>query len=181
MILFDTETTGFINAIDAPLKNQPKIIELFALKLNDQTLAVEDELELLIDPKQTLTAEIVGITGITDDMVRGQGEFPIHLPEISEFWLGQRWMAAHNLTYDADMLELELRRCGAVNRFPWPPKRLCTVEASEHLKGRRLKLIDLHTLLFGVGFEKAHRARNDVEATHRCMVELKALGDIPNL
>lgn len=179
MIIFDTETTGYITSTDAPLHTQPKIIEIYALKVDDETLEIQSDLELLIDPKQKLTEEIVKVTGITDDMVEGRGEFSKHLPAISDFWLGQKTSAGHNVTFDMDMLEVELRRLGKVNRFPWTPHRLCTVESSEHYEGRRLKLIDLHTLLLGVGFEQAHRARHDVHATHRIMIELNKRGDLP--
>lgn len=180
MIIFDTETTGFIMSADAPLHTQPKIIELFAIKLDDRTDEIVEELSLLFDPKMTLPDEIVKITGITDDLVRGVGEFSSHVESIQDFWIGQRASSGHNVTFDLDMVEIELRRIGAVNKFPWTPRRICTVECSEHYQGRRLKLIDLHTHLFGVGFEAAHRAENDVRATYRCFIEMKKRGDIPN-
>lgn len=177
-IIFDTETTGFITSVDAPLHTQPKIIELFALKVDDQTFEIQDELELLIDPKVDLSEEIVNVTGLKDEDLRGKGEFPVHYPKIVDFWFGQRNSIGHNIAFDCDMLEVEIRRIGQVTRFPWTPFRSCTVEASEHFMGRRLKLIDLHTYLFGQGFEKAHRARNDVMATYRCAKELASRGDL---
>lgn len=178
MIIFDTETTGFISSVDAPLKTQPKIIELFALKVDDSSFEIQGELEILIDPNEALTEEIIRITGINDADVKGKGQFPVHFGRIADFWLGQRWSLGHNITFDCDMLEVEIKRVGSVAKFPWTPKRACTVEASEHYFGRRLKLIDLHTYLFGVGFEQAHRARNDVMATYRCAKEMAARGDL---
>lgn len=177
-IIFDTETTDLIKSIDAPLKIQPKIIELFALKVDDATLEIVDELEVLIDPNEEITEEITRITGITNDMVKGKGEFAVHFKAIAEFWVGQKNVCGHNITFDCDMLEVETRRLGKQSRFPWAPYRHCTVEASEHYEGRRLKLIDLHTYLFGQGFEQAHRARNDVMATWRCAKELARRGDL---
>lgn len=177
-IIFDTETTGFVQSAEAPLKTQPKIIEIFALKVDDKTFDIQSEIEILIDPNESLSEEIVRITGINDSDVKGKGQFPVHASTISDFWLGQRWSVGHNITFDCDMLEIEMKRIGSVNRFPWTPKRACTVEASEHYFGRRLKLIDLHIYLFGVGFEQAHRARNDVMATYRCAKEMLARGDL---
>lgn len=177
-IVFDTETTGFITSPEAPLNTQPKIIELFALKFDERTLEVQGELELLIDPKQSLEEEIIKVTGLTDTDVKGKGEFSSHYPAIRDFWFGQKFSCGHNVTFDCDMLEVEARRLGMVTRFPWSPNRVCTVEASEHYLGRRLKLIDLHTYLFGEGFEQAHRARNDVMATFRCIKEMHKRGDI---
>ena len=177
-IIMDTETTGFISSTDAPLHTQPKIIELFALKINPDTFDIIGELELLIDPAEALSEEIIKVTGLTDDMLKGKGQFPSHVSSIQEFWLGEMHVLGHNVTFDCDMLEVEMRRLGLLNRFPWTPKRICTVEASEHYMGRRLKLIDLHTYLFGVGFEQAHRARNDVMATYRCAKEMARRGDL---
>lgn len=181
MIIFDTETTNLVKAVDVPDHNQPKIIELFALKVNDDTLEEEDVLSLLIDPMEPITEEITGITGITDEMVKGKGSFSVHYPSIANFWLGQRTHTGHNLTFDTDMLYFELRRLGKELRFPWPINGICTVEISEHLEGRRLKLIDLHRKLLGEGFESSHRAEADVRATHRCLVKLKETDDLPNL
>lgn len=177
-IIFDTETTGFITSVDAPLHTQPKIIELFALKVEDETFEILDEIEVLVDPKEALSEEIIRITGINDAMVRGQGEYAVHYPAIANFWLGQRHVIGHNITFDCDMMEVEARRLGKVSKFPWAMNRICTVESSEHFEGRRLKLIDLHTYLFGVGFEQAHRARNDVMATYRCAKELHRRGEL---
>jgi DNA polymerase III epsilon subunit-like protein len=177
-IVFDTETTGFISSIDAPLNTQPKIIELFALKIDEQNFEIIDELELLIDPREDLQEEIIRVTGLNDVDLKGKGEFAIHANAISDFWLGSNSSVGHNITFDCDMLEVEFKRLGRVNRFPWSPKRICTVEASEHYFGRRLKLIDLHTYLFSEGFEQAHRARNDVMATYRCVKELHRRGDL---
>lgn len=177
-IIFDVETTGLITSTDAPLHTQPKIIELFALKVCDETFEITGELEMLVDPKEALSEEIVKVTGLTDADVKGQGEFPAHLPAVQNFWLGERYVIGHNVVFDCDMLEVELRRLGQVNRFPWTPRRLCTVELSEHYFGRRIKLVDLHTHLLGEAFEQAHRARNDVMATYRCAKEMRKRGDL---
>lgn len=177
-IVFDTETTGFISSADAPLHTQPKIIELFALKIDDTTLEIKGELEFLVDPKTPLEEEIIKVTGLKDEDLKGRGEFAFHAGKVQNFWLGERNAVGHNITFDCDMIEIEMRRLGLLNRFPWTPVRHCTVEASEHYMGRRLKLIDLHTYLFGHGFEQAHRARNDVMATYKCLAEMHRRGDI---
>lgn len=178
MIVFDTETTGLDNNPAMSPEKQSKIIELFALKVDDQTLEIVDELELLIDPGEKLTDEIVKITGITDEMVRGQGSFGSHFKRIQRFWIGEVVAVGHNLSFDIDMMWVEIARLGKLNAFPWCPKQICTVESSEHIHGRRLKLMDLHTELLGEGFEAAHRARNDVMATYRCAKALLQRGDI---
>ncbi len=181
MIIFDTETTGFISAIDAPLKTQPKITEIFALRVHDETLEEIDSFNVLVDPGESLTEEITRITGITNEMVRGAGSFMTHSKSIQEFWLGERVMCGHNVSFDCDMLEIELRRIGKQNYFPWTPTRFCTVEMTEHYEGHRLSLSNLHRYLFGEPFENAHRAEPDVRATHRCLIEIKKRGDLPKI
>lgn len=172
MIIFDTETTGLYGNTLLPLKQQPKIIELFALKLDDKTLEETASLGLLIHPGDKLSKEIIQITGITDELLEGKPSWPMVQKEVAEFFLGERRMVAHNLSFDAQLLNFELRRTDSLTKFPWPMEWVDTVEATEHLKGFRLSLSDLHIHLFGEAFASAHRAENDVRALARCYVEL---------
>lgn len=172
-IIFDTETTGLQKAPNAPLRVQPKIIELSAVKFSSEDPGtIVEELDLLIDPGEALTDEIIGITGITQEMVAGKGLFGAHLPHVTSFWLGSKSSIGHNVTFDIDMLWFEARRLGADKKFPWSPRQIDTVEETFHFQSKRLKLSDLHSVLFGESFSDAHRAMNDVKATHRCLVEL---------
>lgn len=177
MIIFDTETSGLIKNIALPLKQQPQIIELYALKLD------EDELEPIADwhslfHVSELEQEVIDITSITPAMLRDEPEFAEKAPELAEFFLGQRIMVGHNLSYDRDMLFIELKRLDAVCKFPWPQRHICTVEVTEDLLGFRQSLSALHEHLFGCGFAAAHRAQSDVEATARCVRELVSRGVI---
>ncbi len=90
-IVFDTETTGFIKSMQAPLNTQPKIIELYAAKV-DHSFNMVEELELLIDPRETLSEEIIKVTGLKDDDLRGKGSFSSHALTIANFWLGERFV-----------------------------------------------------------------------------------------
>ncbi len=172
LIIFDTETTGLIDNSAIPLKAQPQIIELYASKLRVDNLEVIENFHSLFYVKE-VPAEVVKITSITTDMVRNAPKFAQMLPQIADFFLGVRFVVGHNLSYDLDMLEMELKRQAAVSRFPWPPERICTVEATEHLEGFRLGLKVLHERLHeGEGFDSAHRAQADVEATARCLRKL---------
>jgi hypothetical protein len=70
-----------------------------------------------------------------------------------------------------EMVDIEFERLG--RKAPWPPRKVCTVEATVHLLGYRLSLQNLHKHLFGENFDEAHRAKVDVEALVRCCVELR--------
>lgn len=178
MILFDTETTSLISNTLLPLRQQPKITEFSAFKLHDQTLEVIDEIDQLLNPLQPLEQEIIDITHITDDMLKGQPTFPEFYPRLVDFFLGERLMISHNLAFDRNMLIFELRRIDCEFKFPWPPKHECTVEMTEHLEGKRLSLTDLHVHLFNEPFPEAHRAKIDVAAMARCYKELVNRGII---
>lgn len=173
LIIFDTETTGLIDNSAIPLKSQPSIIELYALKLDasQPDLPVIGSWHSLFWAK-SVPQKVTEITRITTEMLVDQPTFAAMLPFIKDFFLGSRFMVGHNLSYDRDMLHMELRRLDEQCRFPWPPEHICTVEATEGMEGFRLGLSVLHEKLFGEGFDSAHRAQADVEATARCLRRL---------
>lgn len=175
VIIYDTETTGLIKNSAIPLKNQPHIIELFALRVN-RDLEEVGVWHSLFKPPAPLSEETTRITGITDADLAEAPRFATMAGGLSEFFLGARTMIGHNLSYDRDMLAIELRRIGLEYRFPWCPEHICTVEASETLTGFRLNLGDLHERLCGYRFAEAHRAENDVRATHRVLKGLVEKG-----
>lgn len=179
--LFDTETTGLIKNTRMKLAKQPRIIELFAVTLQqtgtgaDATFVEVDFIDHLINPGIPITSEITRITGITGMMLAGKLGFPALAGEIQSYLSRAHRIVAHNLDYDRTMVNIELERVG--KSIVWP-ELICTVEATEHLKGFRLKLNDLHLYLFGEPFEGAHRAETDVRAMARCYMELVRRGVI---
>ena len=175
MIVFDTETNGLIQNMAIPLKEQPRIIEFFGLKLDDQTLEPVAEWHSLFHLKEVLQ-EVTDITGITSEMLKDAPNFAERVKSLVDFFLGERIMVGHNLSYDRDILTIELKRLGMLTRFPWPFTHICTVEATESVMGYRMNLTALHEHLFGTGFGGAHRAQTDVEATARCVRELVSRG-----
>lgn len=179
-IVYDTETTGLIENSAIPLKNQPHVIELHAVEVlrgEDGAFKTGEEWGSLFYANE-LGEKTTEITGITVDMTRCAPKFATKLPELSDFFLGATHQVGHNLSYDMDMLHLELRRVGMEKAFPWPPIPICTVEHTETMKGFRLGLNDLHEELFGERFEDHHRAAPDTRATARCVVELLNRGVI---
>lgn len=177
VIVFDTETTGLIANSAVPLKNQPQIIELFAIKLDAETLEEVDTWHSLFWVKE-VSAEVTGITSITTDMLKDAPKFAAMLDSLSDFFLGTKHLVGHNLSFDIDQLHMELRRMAADKAFPWPPSHLCTVEATEGLEGYRLALAVLHERVTGSGFDGAHRAESDVRATADVLRKLVADGTV---
>lgn len=173
MILFDTETTNLVGAEALDLKNQPGIMEFCAVKLDDKTLVEKAIIDFLVCPPVPITPDAERITGLKASDVNKAPPFVGRVDEIADFFLGERWVVAHNLEFDCSIMEVELRRCGRLTRFPWPPKRLCTVEASFSIEGRRLKLDDLYHHATGGKIQGAHKALNDVRALAVCLRWLK--------
>lgn len=175
--LFDTETTNLVHNTLQPLHKQPRIIEFFGMMLDDSADWKEvGSLHSYLDPGTPINADVVRITGITDDMVKGQPKFLSFAPELRAALVSADVVVAHNLSYDLTVVNFEFQRIE--QPCEWPSRKICTVEATEHLKGFRLSLTALHTELFGEAFEKAHSAENDVRAMARCYVELHKRGEL---
>jgi len=170
MIIYDLETTSLTEVSAAPIELQPRIMEVFMLKLDDTTLEERGHMHLLIDPKVPIPAEAQKITGIKPEMLKGQPTFAQAWTQIAGFFLGELNVAGHNLMYDVAALAYELSRIDKVTSFPWPPVRICTLELGTELSGGKYwKLGELHEHLFGTKHESAHRAEADVRATARCV------------
>lgn len=173
-LFFDTETTALIANSARSIDKQPRVVELFAT-VREFDGREREQIDVLINPGVPLSDETQKITGITQDMVDGKLPFRVYASAFVEMVETVDQVVAHNLAYDKQVIDFELKRLGMTVRWP---RLLCTVEATEHLKGYRLSLSDLHEFLFGEKFEGAHRARQDVEALANCYYKLYCMGEI---
>jgi DNA polymerase-3 subunit epsilon len=163
MIVFDLETTGLPLAEGADLDLQPRITEFGAIKLDHQLKEIA-MLELLINPGIPLDPKVTKITGLTDDMLKDKKPFVARLEEITNFFLGERVLVAHNLPFDRIVLQFELERLDKMTMFPWPPEQICTVEVGETIWNKKRKLVDLYKEITGNEHKGAHRSIADVRA-----------------
>jgi DNA polymerase III alpha subunit (gram-positive type) len=175
VIVFDTETTGLIQHPSTPLERQPEIIEFCGVRLNDATMEVVGEPLLFLCKPRTpaLDPKITQITGLTLDDLKDAKSWAANLPQLEQFFIGERACVAHNCSYDIGMMTLEQQRLNRVNRFPWPTEQICTVDATKHIKGHRLKLGELYEYLFSEPMGVAHRAEVDVMNLVRVVQELR--------
>lgn len=171
-IIFDTETTDLLPNSVIAAKHRPHVIEFYAAKLEliDDTWIKIDELEFFCRPPFRVSEEVTRITGITEDMLKDAAPWGDHASRVSDFFVDADLVVAHNLSYDMAVVDTEMERLETT--MDWPESRVCTVEATEHLKGHRLNLNALHEELFGEGFRGAHRARVDVGALSKCFIAL---------
>lgn len=175
MLAFDTETTGLLRPSETALHLQPFMTEIYVCKFNDK-FEIYDEFETLVKPPYPIPPEITKITGITDNDLKDAPAFIEIYDELSDFFLGETELYAHNCTFDAGVLMYELKRHDLEFKFPWPKKHICTVEASLPIKNKRMKLGDLHLLATGKELKNAHRAKNDVVGMVKCIKWLKENG-----
>lgn len=178
-VVFDTETTGLIKPDVTEMEKQPEIIELYMMKIihrADGVIEQIDEINTFLKPKGDVSELITKITGITPLMVKDAPTFQMMFPTIQKFHVGVEAWVAHNCAFDTAMMANEISRIGKIVHFPFPPEKICTVQKTMHIEQRRLTLTNLHKELFGVPFEGAHRAKDDVLALFRCYKECVARG-----
>jgi DNA polymerase-3 subunit epsilon len=173
--LFDTETTGLVENHTLPLSKLPEIVEFYGCMASLETGEIEAEIDTLIKPKTPIPIEVSKKNGITNEMLETAAPFAFTAPDIKRMIEEAQIVMAHNLSFDMEMVDIEFERLGG--KIAWP-RPLCTIEATVHLTGKRLILTAVIEHLFGKGFPKAHRAKNDVMAMLACAVELRKRGEI---
>lgn len=173
--VFDTETTGLFYSGLIENERKPELIEFMGIKIDLDSGSRIKEYEFLCKPKRSIPDEVVGITGITDAMVEDAKPFAAYVTDVRDALENADAVIAHNMSYDREMIDTEMERCGM--KLKWP-RLICTVEQTMCIRGYRLTLTELHKEFMGAPFEGAHRARHDVEALLNCVIKLYERGFI---
>ena len=119
IICFDIETTG--------LKvTQEAITEIGAVRLRNGEIV--ETFQTFVDPERRLTPEIIGLTGITDDMLRGAPKLKDALTAFLAF-AGGAPLAAHNAEFDISFIRAGCRKCG----IPFEPTYIDTLILAQNL------------------------------------------------
>lgn len=167
MILFDTETTGLPVKGEADPAKQPRIVELAAIKVDEQ-LRELDRFAVLINPGIPIPADVIPIHGISDEVVKDARSFPHVLKtHILPFWRSEETIVAYNVEFDLEMMLWELRRIGWEYRFPY-----CwdVIDAIQWRNGKRIKLEAWSKEALGEAWTpQTHRAMGDTERLLACM------------
>jgi len=139
MIVFDTETTGLDKPALTPIDQQPEIIEVGVVKLDNDTLEEQAAFSVLIRPRVLpLPPKITEITGLRDSDLKDKRPFSAYYLDLADFFCGERTVVGHNIAYDMRMLGYELARLGVTTKFPWPMFHKCTVELNAHRQDRNI-------------------------------------------
>jgi len=119
IVCFDIETTG--------LKvTQEAITEIGAVRLKNGEIV--ETFQTFVDPERRLTPEIIGLTGITDDMLRGAPKLRDALAAFLAF-AGDAPLAAHNAEFDISFIRAGCKKCG----IPFEPTYIDTLILAQNL------------------------------------------------
>lgn len=173
-LIIDNETSGLVTSHMIPLDKQPNVIEFYGALVDLASGQIIQDRDYLIKPPGPISDEITKITGITNNDLKDAAPFESMASKIKDAIESSSVIIAHNLSFDMEMIDIEFERLG--QKIAWPKRKICTVEATIHLKGFRMNLSDLHLHLFNEPFKGAHRAKHDVAALTRCCVELYKRG-----
>lgn len=185
---FDTETTGLPRYWKAPvtdLNNWPRMIQVGYILYNadGQHIATKD---YIIRPEGfRIPVEASRVHGITTERALDEG-VPLLgvLEELYRQISGSSLLVAHNMSFDEKILGAEFLRNHYNNILP-EKQKLCTMQASVNYcaipgpygyKWPRLE--ELHKKLFQKGFDNAHNALADIQATADCFWKMKELNII---
>lgn len=176
VVLFDTETDSLMSNSAISINKQPRVIELFALTLDQKGEGAKAKFKELSSYSQLFSTgreipeDVQKITGISNEMIANAPPFRMYAKEVAGYMESGDRVVAHNLSFDTSIIDFEMQRAGS------PPvawrEKICTVEATEYFFGFRLSLTMLHKTLFNEDFPSAHRAEADVRAMARCYMEL---------
>ena len=89
---------------------------------------IVETFQTFVDPERRLTPEIIGLTGITDDMLRGAPKLKDALTAFLAF-AGDAPLAAHNAEFDISFIRAGCRKCG----IPFEPTYIDTLILAQNL------------------------------------------------
>ncbi|MCC5943195.1 MAG: DNA polymerase III subunit alpha [Balneolaceae bacterium] len=188
-LIFDTETTGLPQNYSAPLTdfdNWPRCVQL-AWQVHDETGKMISSGDYIVKPDGfTIPYNSEKVHGISTERAHREG---IPLGEVMDFFSRDlekcTFVVGHNLEFDLSIMGSEYLRMERENPLTEKIAIDTKDESTEFcaIPGGRGRykwptLAELHDKLFEVGFEEAHNAAADVDATARAFLELVRIGVI---
>ncbi|MFY0627491.1 MAG: DNA polymerase III subunit alpha [Reichenbachiella sp.] len=189
-LIFDTETTGLPKNYNAPLEdldNWPRLVQLaWQVHANDGSLISAEN--FIVKPEgYTIPFNAQKIHGISTQRAEDEGyDLKEVLDTFSEDLRKVKAVIGHNVEFDVNIVGAEYLRKVKENSLE-DIKAIDTKEESTDFvaipggRGGKFKwptLTELHNKLFGVGFDDAHDAAYDVDATAKCFFGLLTEGVI---
>ena len=161
LVVFDLETTGLDLVND-------RIIQISYIKVSpDGTEMRENH---YVNPMKEIPAQIVELTGITNEKVANAPTFKELAPQLAQVFAGCDFAGFNSNHFDIPMLAEEFLRVGI--DFDFSNSRLIDAQTIYHKMERR-NLAAAYKFYCGRKMEddfKAHSADQDTEATYRVLM-----------
>ncbi|NOY50849.1 MAG: DNA polymerase III subunit alpha [Chlorobi bacterium] len=189
-LIYDTETTGLPKDYNAPLSdfdNWPRLVQL-AWQVHNSIGELVELKNFIIKPEGfEIPYGAEKIHGISTERAKREGQaLEFVLAEFNKSIEKAHTIAGHNIEFDNSITGCEfLRKKTETSLFKKNivdtkdlSTEFCALPGGRGGKYKWPKLSELHQKLFGQGFEEAHNAAADVQATARCFLELIRIGII---
>ncbi|WP_297871360.1 PolC-type DNA polymerase III [uncultured Oscillibacter sp.] len=151
IVCFDIETTGL-------KANRDAIIEIGAVVLRNGELA--EEFQTFVDPERRLMPDTIGLTGITEEMLKGAPSLREALEAFLKFVDG-RPLAGHNVEFDISFIREGCARVGLAFRPTYVDSLILAQNLLPELKKHKLDIVAEHLQLPAFNH---HRALADAGA-----------------
>ena len=161
LIVFDLETTGLDMVKD-------RIIQISYIKVSPD--GTEDRKNLFVNPEKEIPAEVVALTGISNEDVKDAPTFKQLAATLEKEFTGCDFAGYNSNHFDVPMLAEEFLRAGI--DFDFSKCRLIDAQTIFHKMERR-NLAAAYKFFCGRKMEDdftAHRADEDTEATYRVLM-----------
>lgn len=178
-LAFDTETTGFpVLPIETQEHAvQPRVIQLYAALIehdeSGENSVVKRVISTNLNSVTNVPQKITEITGITTADLHGAPQWENVRGEFFALVKEADFTTAHNIVFDARMIQIEEKFLGFEKPFA-DVKLRCTLMKSRliNTSARSHALGNLHQHLFGEPLTKAHTAEADVGGLVRVYLDL---------
>ncbi len=161
-VVFDLETTGLVNTPTGG--KMDAITEIGAVKIIGGE--IREKFTTLVDPERKLDDEIVKLTGITDEMLKGAPKISEVIPDFYKFCDGCL-LVGHNVQFDYKFVHYYAQQ----EEYPFEFRTLDTLSIAQSmlfLPNYKLNTLADH---YGITFNH-HRAWDDALTTAKIFIEL---------
>jgi len=186
-LIYDTETTGLPKDYKAPITdsdNWPRMVQISWQVHNAQGKLIDVKNYIIKPDGYEIPYAVIKVHGITTERAEKQGvELDFVLEEFNKALQQVTFVIGHNIEFDNSIIGAEFHRRNIqtelFSKTSLDTKKestnYCAIPGGKGGKFKWPKLSELHEKLFGEGFDQAHNAAADVEATTRCFLELVRL------
>ena len=189
-LVFDTETTGLPKNYNSPVSdsdNWPRLVQIAWQLHNASGHLISAENYIVRPDGFDIPFNSAKIHGITTDYAKDHG-LPLEavLTLFEKVLSKSKIVVGQNIEFDLNIVGAEHYRLGMSSPLLQLPTidtkedgtEFCAIPGGKGGKYKWPTLTELHQKLFGEGFDAAHNAAADVDATARCFLEMLRIGVI---